>query len=152
VVSADAPKGRANVAIDQVVRVEQTTVSAFAGPLPPPEILAGYNKAAPGAAVRILAMAEAQQAHRIYLEKAVIDRESRRSDSGLRLGFVLAMTMSIGGMYLIGQGHSLEGLIGTLVPTVSLVSVFVYAQRTRKEELARTRNDSGPTIDKTKAE
>jgi uncharacterized membrane protein len=46
----------------------------FSGPLPPPEILAQYNEIVPGAAERILKMAEEQSAHRRGLEDKTIRR------------------------------------------------------------------------------
>lgn len=58
--------------LDQIVRgiaqirvtEEISRVEAFSGPLPPPEVLRGYNDVLPGAAERIFTMAEAQAEHR----------------------------------------------------------------------------------------
>lgn len=50
----------------------QSMMRAFAGPLPPPEALERYNQILPGAAERIIVMAESQHAHRLELEKHVI--------------------------------------------------------------------------------
>lgn len=44
--------------------------TTFSGPIPPPDILAHYEKIAPGFAERILAMAERQTQSRIALEEA----------------------------------------------------------------------------------
>lgn len=46
--------------------------SSWQGPLPPPEILQGYEAAFPGAAERILRMAEDQGAHRRDMEKQAL--------------------------------------------------------------------------------
>ena len=57
----------------------QVTVSAtevWAGPIPPPEALQKYEDLVPGAANRILKMAEGQTAHRIQIEKTVIGGDS----------------------------------------------------------------------------
>src|SRR6266542_3762073 len=69
--------------------VQQTTLQAsFAGPLPPPSTLQRYEELVPGAADRILAMAERNQAHRHALETAAIYHEIRASDRG-QIGAVL---------------------------------------------------------------
>lgn len=47
--------------IGQLAQVETTMVSAFSGPLPPPEALAEYEKVCPGLAERIVVMAEREQ-------------------------------------------------------------------------------------------
>ena len=109
--------------------------SIWMGPIPPPEILAGYEKALNGAADRILAMAETQQKHRHEMESKVLDSHIARSQQGLWCGLVVA----IGGLsvsaFSIYWGYSTAGVLlgsGTLA---SLVGVFVYGKREQKEEL-----------------
>lgn len=46
----------------------------FSGPLPPPQILGQYDEVLPGAAERILRMAEKQQDHRIGVDQSGIRR------------------------------------------------------------------------------
>ena len=41
-----------------------TSVETFQGPIPPPNVLEAYERLVPGAAERILKMAENQAAHR----------------------------------------------------------------------------------------
>lgn len=55
-------------------RLQHQEVS-YAGPIPPPAMLARYNEVLPGAAERILKMAEEQSSHRQYLEKAVVNSD-----------------------------------------------------------------------------
>lgn len=58
----------------EVTRQVITRVSRFfSGPLPPPEVLAGYNDAFQGAAERIVTMAESQLKHRQEMERAVVE-------------------------------------------------------------------------------
>ena len=42
------------------------------GPIPPPTLLSQYNQVIPDGAERILAMAEKDAAHQIYMEKTAI--------------------------------------------------------------------------------
>lgn len=106
----------------------------FSGPIPPPELLARYNKIIPNGADRILTMAEQQQSHRHYLEKSVVECDMRRSDRGLLLGFVITAIFGIGGIYLIATGHNLNGLAIIFMPLATLVGTFIYAQNSRKKE------------------
>ena len=96
--------------------------SIWMGPIPPPEILAGYEKALPGAADRILAMAESQQKHRHGMESKVFDSHIARSQQGLWCGLVVA----IGGLSVsalsIYWGYSVAGVLlgsGTLASSPS---------------------------------
>ena len=59
----------------------------FGGPIPPPDILAGYDQVVPGAADRIITMAETQSRHRQEIEKSIINSDIRNSKLGLWLGF-----------------------------------------------------------------
>ena len=57
--------------------------TALSGPLPPPEVLAQYEVALPGAAERIFKMMERQEEHRQTLERAEseADRALKREES-----------------------------------------------------------------------
>jgi uncharacterized membrane protein len=46
--------------------------ASYSGPLPLPQQLQGYEEIVPGAADRIIRMAEKQSAHRIEIESKVI--------------------------------------------------------------------------------
>ena len=107
----------------------------FSGPLPPPEILAKYNDALPGAAERIIAMAENQSRHRQSLETRVIDANCSAQKTGPIYGFVVCMTAILGGIYLIHSGKSPEGLASILGSLGGLVAVFIYGRRKQTKEL-----------------
>lgn len=47
---------------------KEISVASFAGPLPPPDIMAGYNEAVPNGAERIMKMAESQSNHIMKME------------------------------------------------------------------------------------
>ncbi|MFE1574143.1 DUF2335 domain-containing protein [Comamonas odontotermitis] len=55
--------------------VTRQVTTAHSGPLPAPETLAGYDQVLPGAAERILCMAEKQQESRIVLEEAQLNAD-----------------------------------------------------------------------------
>jgi len=110
---------------------------AFSGPLPPPEALERYNQTLPGLAECIIVMAESQHSHRLELEEHVIHSNVSAQKLGTVLGFVVAMTTVIGGIWLVHGGKSGEGLAAILTALASLVGVFVYSKREQQKDLAR---------------
>jgi uncharacterized membrane protein len=117
-----------------VLQIATETHATFSGPLPPPQILAQYDVIVPGAADRILCMAERQQQHRMGLEKFVIEGDSRRATAGLICGTVIALAFGGGAVYLVATGHDVNGLFLGLAPLATLVGTFIYAQRSRRQE------------------
>jgi uncharacterized membrane protein len=114
------------------------TVAAFAasysGPLPPPEQLAGYERVLPGAADRILAMAESQAEHRQNLEQTAIGGASRRSWWGLWLGFAIAVVVFVLGTIMVMTGHDGAGASVMAVDVATLAGVFVFGRVDQKRE------------------
>jgi uncharacterized membrane protein len=119
----------------QVMEVTSRTSSTrFSGPIPPPEVLAGYEQVLAGSADRIITMAEKQASHRQSMESVVIKGDSRRSDRGLNLAFVLCMTTTLLAFVAALMGHEWFGgaiITGSLG---SIAALFVYGHRMRKAE------------------
>lgn len=57
-----------------------TQVKAHSGPIPSPEVLGGYDAVLPGAAERILRMAEVQQESRLALERRQFESDAKHRD------------------------------------------------------------------------
>jgi uncharacterized membrane protein len=109
----------------------------FAGPLPDPDMLAGYERVLPGAAERIFAMAERQAEHRQALERTVVVGGHRRAWAGLIAGAVVALAFLVASYRLIQDGHALAGTILGTVDLTALVTVFVLgraSQRSSEDE------------------
>ena len=106
----------------------------YSGPIPPPQLLHEFDQVIPGAAERILRMAEKQQDHRIRLESRVITSDTYRSWAGLVLGSILAVIIILSGSYLIHEGHDWAGT--TLVTgTLGVVlAAFIHGVNTRRRE------------------
>ena len=64
----------------------------FSGPIPPPSIIAGYEDVVPGAADRIIRMAEQQSSHRQLMEAMEMKAAVRDS----LLGVIFAFSLGIG--------------------------------------------------------
>jgi uncharacterized membrane protein len=119
------------MAIEGKVEVNQLM---YSGPLPQPADLEKYNAIVPGAAERILTMAEHQAVHRQELEKKVVYSGSRDSLLGLIFGFVIAIGTVGSGVYYVLNGHDVSGTIVSGTGLCGLVGVFVYGSRQRRIE------------------
>jgi uncharacterized membrane protein len=114
-------------------KIRQVSISRTA-PLPHPSEFESYEAILPGAAERILAMAENQSNHRQTLEKKAIYIESRNS----LLGIIAALAIGITGLLIAGfciyNGHDTAGAALGGTTLVSLVGVFIYGTRQRRIE------------------
>jgi uncharacterized membrane protein len=88
--------------------------SSYRGPLPPPEHLEGYEKILPGAADRILSMAEKEQSHRHRWEREHLIWDGFISITGLVFGWVLSLALAAAAVYcaVIGQPWVAGALVG----------------------------------------
>ena len=68
----------------------------FAGPLPHPDHLASYESVRPGAADRIIQMAERQLRHRLQNESRVIESNIKLEERGQWLAFAIATVTVLG--------------------------------------------------------
>ncbi len=104
------------------------------GPIPDPERLAKYNEVLPGAADRILSMAENQSAHRQVLEKKIIHSDSFRATFGVICGLIITLVALACGTYLIINGHDWAGATIIITNLAVLVGVFIYGTQLRRNE------------------
>lgn len=123
-----------------VVGVEITGES-FSGPIPPPKILAEYEKIVPGSGDRIIKMAEHQMAHRHRMEDRAVDLderflkgENRKSYFGTASGLIIACLTLFLGYQLLSQGKNIEGFGTLLLGIGSLVGAFFYSHSQSKKE------------------
>lgn len=131
--------GRQAVAQQSRGEVDEVSVEAVAwsGPLPPPSVLQAYEDIVPGAADRLLSMAERQMSHRIHQEERVVRGDAWRSTLGIVVGFFLSAGIIGGGIYLVANDHDLAGTALIGLDLVGLASVFVFGTRARRAERER---------------
>ena len=100
----------------------------FQGPIPDPQTLQEYQQIDPNFPERILAMAEAQSAHRQQQEKSHLKGMIRARFVGLGLAFLSVLLICSVGAYAIKLGHAKEGsgLIAAVV--VGLASTFIWGR------------------------
>ena len=102
-----------------------TTQLLRASILPDAEEFAKYDSVCPGAADRILQMAEKQTEHRQRMENKDIDALNRDSRLGLIFAFVFAMATLVTAVLLIFYGHEVTGTILSGAGLATVVQAFI---------------------------
>ncbi len=110
--------------------VEQTIMQAnmWQGPLPPPEHLERFNSVVPGAAERILAMAEKQQNHRIALEEHAVKEQLVQSKRGQLFGLVIGLGGILLAAFLAYLGFSTSAATVGSVALSGLAIAFIVGR------------------------
>ena len=126
-----SPKPPANPS-GQPLQIRATHITQqFSGPLPRPEILEHYNRISPGAADRIIAMAEDNNRHFQAMDTLTMTaafRERRRGQFfGLIVGRAGFITCVAG--FWLGYPEPAAWLGGTTI--VSLVGIFITGRLLR---------------------
>lgn len=127
-----------------VSRTTTTEVRSHQGPLPAADEFRNYEEVLPGAADRILAMAEQQGAHRREMEalahrgevdwnSGILRIYSRNSLLGIVFAFLLGLTGLCGGIYLIALGKSVWGATAAIASLGGLLAVFFYGHRKKEQ-------------------
>lgn len=98
--------------------------SSFAGPIPPPEVIKGYESVIPGSAERLLKMAEEEQRHRFEIDNQLTKGYLSLNVRGQLLGFLIVIVLVVAIVYLTICDH--EYVAGGLtIVAVSLAVIFV---------------------------
>lgn len=106
---------------------ERIVAGQWSGPLPPPAALEQFERSAPGAADRILGMAEREEDHRHSQEQAMLHSDAQARSRGQWMAFLIALVIIVGGIWLIYKGKQWEGLVAVLTPLATLIGVFIYS-------------------------
>ena len=127
----------------RLVRMAQS----WMGPIPSPEALARYEKTLPGAADRVVTMAERQLAHRQQAETALVRNDARARMAGLIAGLVAVLAaLALAGV-LAALGQPVWAFAIALVEITALAGVFVYGTQNRnKERRTRLEEMLTPTV------
>lgn len=109
------------------------------GPLPAPEDFAAYEAALPGAADRILRMAENSLQGHIDQQKVVGACDEKRLSNdlvealtGQVFGLIVCLCLAFGGYKLIEAGHDVAGGAFIGVPAVAMVGHFIFGRAKAK--------------------
>lgn len=116
------------------------------GPWPHPEMLRQYELILPGAADRMITMAERQMEHRHDMERNVVVGGTRRATGGLVAGLIVALAFGWWSYELVIHGYGVAGTILGSFDLVSLVSVFVIGRNKQAEERIRKTQGQPPEL------
>jgi len=123
-----------------LLRQRQVAIEHRSGPLPSPEEFERYERVCPGAADRIIKMAEGQSLHRQDLEKSVIKSASRDSLWGLIFAFLFSMANISGAVFLISTDHSVTGTLLSGIGLVSVVGAFIQGRNLNRDLESQKKN------------
>lgn len=147
--SSDSESLPAQVGRPQAPR-QRVVAAGMRGPLPPPSILQGYDRVVPGAAERIIAMAERQSSHRQAVEGKLVeaqiaDGKIERSERklGQILGFTIGVIAIFSGAVIAVLGAEIAGGVIGGGTVAGLVSVFIYGHW---RQLPKTIEPSGASL------
>lgn len=127
--------------------IQRVVMEMHQGPLPPAHAMADYERVLPGAAERIMLMAEREQAHRHSVQEEQLSQSKslatgylKQDSRGKWMGFTIAMLVLILACVMAVLGH--EGLAVVLagLDLVGLAAVFVVGRVLSRNE--QQNNDS----------
>ena len=113
----------------KLVEFTHTRSFEFSGPLPHPEFFQAYDDTLPGAAHRILTMAEKQQEYRHSQQSVRLASDASRETRGQWMAFAIVLVALIGSMTLIAFDKTVEGITTALGAIVGIVGVFISSKR-----------------------
>jgi len=106
----------------------------FVGPLPHPEVLKKYEQILPGAADRIIKLAEHQLAHRQDIEKQIIKSNIESEKRGINFAFLLAIVLMLIGALLVYERKDTAGYFALFGPLIYQgISFFIKKSNDKKE-------------------
>ena len=119
--------------------VMELTQQSYSWPIPPASEIEKYEVVLPGAADRIMKMAEAQLEHRTKIEKLVLEWNTKAQLIWVYSGFGIWVITLTFGFTAILLWHDVAGVIFWGSGLAWLVSVFVYGTRTQSQERVEKR-------------
>ncbi|GEM_PF-864160 len=102
--------------------------ASYSGPIPPPQAMAFYEQICPGAANRILKMAEEQHTHRIKIENKVFPETMEVTRRGQIFAFIIALLTLAAIVFLGYIGMSLVAFSLSLALGYGMVKTFLTGQ------------------------
>lgn len=138
------PKQAASQTADQR-RMIALSMEQFSGPMPHPGQLAKYEEICPGAADRMLRMAEAEAEHRRSCEARVVeaqiadnDRWHDESKRGQICALAIVIVAIVAGSAVAYSGHPVAGSVISGSSVTAIVGIFIAGRRRSEEKKPET--------------
>lgn len=126
---------------------EERIQGYFSGPLPPPIILEGYERVAPGIAEKIIKMALDEQSHRHAIEQAEHHNEASQIRRGQIFGLSVAFGILTASVVIVLTGKSwATSIMGSILGVGGLASIaaaFVHAHDGAARKPAKEEHEDG---------
>jgi len=117
------------------------SVQSFSGPLPPPAVLMGYEEIVPGAAERIIAMAEGEQKHRHKIETLVSRKTMALRGKGQIFAFLISLSVISAATFFGSIGEGKIALAMVSIDLVALASIFISGKYFSSKEKPKQEED-----------
>lgn len=119
---------------DRDSRTVVTHAQQWSGPIPPPAMLAEFDRVVPGAAERILRLTEQETGHRIEWEKKALDANISESRRGQWLGAGISALAVTGAVWAALAGvHYVVPIALVGVPVMAIARAIVDSRSQRGE-------------------
>jgi len=130
--------------------VVHSIIRAYRGPLPDPDMLRGFEEVLPGAADRIIKMAEEESKHRHTISSRDLTQGFILNIVGQVFALLIALGGIGGGVYCISKGYQWSGGFLGGLPILGLVWVFVRTHAKSNDDSGSVPDDVGnpPELDK----
>ena len=112
-----------------------TSHEYFSGPLPSPRMMADYNTIIPGAAERIMIMAEEQHRHRISLEKNIMPNQVKQSERGQYFAFGLCFLLILLAGYCVYKEANLVAFSIVTTTIIVVTGLFITGRLMMRKDL-----------------
>ncbi len=125
------PKGQR----EEILRAVFSITKIHSGPLPPLELIEGYENLHPGSAKLIFEIFEKQSLHRIKLEDTVVTAQQRQSGRGQNYALIVALSfLGVAGLCIL-MGHDVSGGVLGSVDVLGIVTVFITGNAKKSNSL-----------------
>ncbi len=115
------PKGQR----EDILRAVFSITKIHSGPLPPLELIEGYENLHPGSAKLIFEIFEKQSLHRMKMEDTVITTQQIQSGRGQNYALIVALSFLFVAGLCVLMGHDVAGGVLGSVDVLGIVTVFI---------------------------
>ncbi len=103
----------------------QVSEEHFSGPLPRPDIMKGYDDIVPGAAERILKMAEEESQHRHKLETTLLSQDHEQTIKSQRNAlFIAIMGLAVIPLTIYIASNLIVEILGSVVGGIPVLGII----------------------------
>lgn len=128
--AADAQRGGI---VQHTAQVTHTTTS----PVPPAELLEGYNRSIPDGGNRLFSLIERQSSHRQELELMAVQTQCKATLRGQWAAVAMTLVLSAIGVYFGVNGHDKISATIFASTIIAVATLFIVGRAVQQQDLAR---------------